>query len=273
MSELVAARSEERGTRRAAVSELVAVQQLWVREMKQMVRRPSRILGFMMQPLMWLFIFGFGIGRGLGVTVNGVPYILFILPGILGMKLLYSGSRAGISVLRDRQAGFLKEVFVAPVRRMSILAGVTSGQVSRSLIQGLLLIGAGFLLGLRVTPLQLLLLLLVMALIGAGLVMLGVAMAWYSDDPTTFATASNLVIFPLFLLSGALFDVSKLPSWFAILVKLNPLTYGVDALRQIALGPSFANFPLYLDIAIIFAYVLIGLSAGSVLLRRAAEEG
>ena len=254
------------------MSELVAVQQLWIREMKQMVRRPSRILGFMMQPLMWLFIFGFGIGRGLGITINGIPYILYILPGILGMKLLYSGSRAGISVLRDRQAGFLKEVFVAPVRRMSILAGVTSGQVSRSLIQGLLLIGAGFLLGLRISPIQLLLLLLVMALIGAGLVMLGVAMAWYSDDPTTFATASNLVIFPLFLLSGALFDVSKLPAWFAILVKLNPLTYGVDALRQIALGPSFANFPLYLDIAIIFAYVLIGLSAGSVLLRRAAEE-
>lgn len=277
MSEFVAARSEERGTRRAAVSELVAVQQLWVREMKQMLRRPSRILGFMMQPLMWLFIFGFGVGKGLGVTMTApdgtsVPYILYILPGILGMKILYSGSRAGISVLRDRQGGFLKEVFVAPVRRMSILAGVTSGQVSRTLIQGILLIGAGFLLGLRISPLQLLLLLLVMALIGAGLVMLGVAMAWYSDDPATFATASNLVIFPLFLLSGALFDVSKLPSWFAVLIKLNPLTYGVDALRQIALGEQWATFPLYLDIAVILAYVLIGLSAGSVLLRRAAEE-
>lgn len=254
------------------MSELVAVQQLWIREMKQMLRRPSRILGFMMQPLMWLFIFGFGLGKSLNITINGLPYILYILPGILAMKLLYSGSRAGIGVLRDRQAGFLKEVFVAPVRRMSILTGVAAGQVSRSLLQGLLLIGAGFLLGLRVTPWQLLLLLLVMALIGIGLVTLGIAMAWYADDPATFATASNLAIFPLFLLSGALFDVSKLPSWFAIFVKLNPLTYGVDALRQIAYGPAFANFPLYLDVAIIFAYVLIGLAAGSMLLRRASDE-
>lgn len=254
------------------MSELVAVQQLWLREMKQMFRRPSRILGFMMQPLMWLFIFGFGIGRGLGITINGVPYILFILPGILAMKQLYSGSRAGISVLRDRQGGFLKEVFVAPVRRMSILAGLTAGAVSRTLIQGLLLIGAGYLLGLRISPVQLLALLVVMALLGAAFVMIAIAMAWYSDDAATFATASNFVIFPIFLLSGALFDVSKLPSWFAIIVKLNPLSYGVDALRQIALGPEFANFPLMYDIAILVAYVLIGLSAGSVLLRRAAEE-
>lgn len=254
------------------MSELVAVQQLWLREMKQMFRRPSRILGFMMQPLMWLFLFGFGLGKGLGITINGVPYILFILPGILGMKILYSGSRAGMSVLRDRQGGFLKEVFVAPVGRMSILAGVAAGQVSRTILQGLFLIGAGYLMGLRMGLGQLLLLVVVMTLLGAALVMVGIAMAWYSDDPATFGTASNFVIFPLFLLSGALFEVSKLPSWFSILVKLNPVTYGVDALRQIALGPSFANFPLALDIAIIFAYVLIGLSAGSVLLRRASNE-
>jgi len=254
------------------MSELVAVQQLWVRELKQMFRRPSRMLGFLMQPLMWLFLFGFGVGKGLGVTVNGTPYILFILPGILGMKLLYGSSRAGMSVLRDRQGGFLKEVFVAPVRRTSILVGVALGQVSRTLIQGLFLIGAGYLMGLRMGLGQLLLLLLVMALVGAALVMVGIALAWYSDDPATFATASNFVILPLFLLSGSLFDVSKLPTWFGVLVKLNPLTYCVDALRQIALGPSFANFPLVLDVLIVFGWLLIGLSAGSLILRRASEN-
>lgn len=257
------------------MSELVAMQQLWLREMKQMFRRPSRILGFMMQPLMWLVLFGLGLGKGLGITIDGVPYILYILPGILAMKLLYSGSRAGIGVLRDRQAGFLKEVFVAPVRRMTILAGVASGQVSRSLIQGLLLIGAGFILGLRVSPVQLLLMLLVMGLIGVALVTIGIAMAWYSDDPATFATASNLAIFPLFLLSGALFPLARLEAaapWLAIPIKLNPLTYGVDALRQIALGAEFGNVPLVYDITIIAACVLIGLSAGSILLRRAAES-
>lgn len=253
------------------MSDLVAVHQLWWREMRQMLRRPGRIVGFLIQPMMWLFIFGFGVGAGLGITVNGLPYILFILPGILGMKMLYSSSRGGISVLRDRQAGFLKEVFVAPVSRMSILLGVASGVVTRAILQGFLLIGAGFLLGLRMSAGQLLLLLLTMALLGFGLVMIAIAVAWLSEDANTFGTASNFIIFPLFLLSGAVFPIAKLPEWMQVIVKFNPLTYGVDALRQIALGEAFATFPLYLDLAMIFSFVLIGLAAGSILLRRAAE--
>jgi ABC-2 type transport system permease protein len=254
------------------MSDVVVVQQLWWREMRQMFRRPLRIASLLIQPMMWLIIFGLGVGRGLGVTVNGVPYILFILPGILGMKMLYSSSRAGVSVLRDRQAGFLKEVFVAPVSRMGILLGVASGVVSRALLQGMLLLGAGYLVGLRVGWAQVALLLLTMALVGFGLIMIAIAVAWYSEDASTFGSAANFVIFPLFLLSGAIFPLDKLPEWLLVIVKLNPLTYGVDALRQIALGEQFAQFPLYLDLAIIVSFVLIGLSAGSMLLRRASES-
>lgn len=254
------------------MSDLVVVQQLWWREMRQMFRRPLRIAGFLLQPLMWLVIFGLGLGRGLGITIQGVPYVLFILPGILGMKMLYSSARAGASILRDRQAGFLKEVFVAPVGRVGILLGVASGAVSRALLQGLLLIGAGYLVGLRLGIGQLALLLLVLSLVGFGLMMLAIALAWVSEDANTFGSASNFVIFPLFLLSGAVFPLERLPAWLLFAVKLNPLTYGVDALRQIALGDAFAHFPLYLDVAIVFSYVLIGLSAGSVLLRRAAAQ-
>ena len=255
------------------MSELIAIQQLWLREMKQMVRRPARIVGLLMQPLIWLFIFGLGVGTALNITIQGLPYILFILPGILGMKMVQSASRAGIGILRDRQAGFLKEVFVAPVRRMTILFGVAAGQVSRAVIQGMLLIAAGFLLGLRVSPWQLLLLILVMTLVGFALVMLGIALAWVSEDATTFGTASNFIVFPMFLLSGGLYQASKLPAWMAIPIRLNPLTYAVDAMRQIALGEQFAHFPLYLDLMVLTALVLIGLSAGSIVLRRAADTG
>ena len=241
--------------------------------MKQMVRRPARIVGLLMQPLIWLFIFGLGVGTALNITIQGLPYILFILPGILGMKMVQGASRAGIGILRDRQAGFLKEVFVAPVRRMTILLGVAAGQVTRALVQGLLLIGAGFLLGLRVTPFQLLMLILVMALVGFALMMMGIALAWVSEDATTFGTASNFIVFPMFLLSGGLYQTSKLPAWMAIPIRLNPLTYAVDAMRQIALGTKFAHFPLYLDLMVLFSLVLIGLSAGSIVLRRAADTG
>lgn len=254
------------------MSDVVVIQQLWWREMRQMFRRPLRILSMLLQPLMWLVIFGLGLGRGLGIEINGVPYVLFILPGILGMKMLYSAARGGGSILRDRQAGFLKEVFVAPVGRVGILLGVAFGTVSRAVLQGLLLIGAGYLVGLRLTPMQLGLLVVMMTLVGLGLVMLAIALAWVSEDANTFGSASNFVIFPLFLLSGAVFPLEKLPEWLLFVVKLNPLTYAVDALRQIALGESFARFPLFLDFAIVLAYLLIGLSAGSVLLRRAASQ-
>lgn len=249
----------------------VAVQQLWWREMRQMLRRPLRIASLMIQPMMWLFLFGFGLGSALDLTVKGYPYILFILPGILGMKMLYSSSRGGISVLRDRQAGFLKEVFVAPVSRMSILFGVSMGVVTRAILQGLLLIGAGAILGLRISLAQLALLVLVMFLIGTALVMIAIAMAWLSEDANTYGSAANFVIFPLFLLSGALFPIERLPAAMQWLVMLNPMSYAVDALRQIALGPETGNFPLFLDIAALFGLMLIGLAAGSTLLRRASE--
>lgn len=255
----------------------VTVGELWHREMRQMYRRPLRIISFFIQPLLWLALFGIGL-RSLGVRPNGYDYVLFILPGILVQRLLSSATRGGMSVLRDRQSGFLREVFVAPVSRGGILMGVTLGVVTRAILEGLLLIGVAYFLGLRlghdpwVFLNKITALIVLMMALGMALVMIGIAVAWMSDDAMTFAVASNWAIFPLSLLSGALYPVSRLPGWLAVLSKANPLTYGVDALRQVCLGDRAGNFPFWLDCTVIAAFVFLGLYLGNTYLRRSSEK-
>lgn len=255
----------------------LAVGLLCKREVVQFLRRPVKIASLFIQPLMWLFLFGFGVRRGLGVEVQGFDYVHFILPGILGMKLLYSSSRGGLSVLRDRQGGFLKEVFVSPVNRMSILLGVSLGVVARAVIQGMLLLTVGVLIGIRFgdTAFEIvgtiLAVILLMTAVGLGLVMIAIAVAWTADDALTYASASNFVIFPLFLLSGAIYPISRLPTWLSIPIRLNPLTYGVDALRQVILGPTAGAFPLMYDVMVIVGFLMVALSLGARYLRRSAD--
>lgn len=256
---------------------LVTVGELWHREMRQMYRRPLRIASFLIQPLLWLALFGLGL-RSLGVRPQGYDYVLYILPGILVQRLLSSASRGGMSVLRDKQSGFLREVFVAPVPRGGILLGVTLGVVTRAVLEGLLLVAVGYFLGLRlghdpwVFANKITALIVLMIAVGMALVMLGIALAWMSDDPMTFGVASNWAIFPLTLLSGALYPVSRLPAWLAAVSKANPLTYGVDALRQVCLGSRAGNFPFWVDVTVIVAFVILGLLLGSYYLSKASTK-
>ncbi|MBU4203664.1 MAG: ABC transporter permease, partial [Acidobacteria bacterium] len=217
-----------------------AITVLWLREMKRFVRAKSRIIGALAMPLFFLGFLGMGFRRmaipGMG---DGVGYLQFLVPGILGMSLLFSSTFGGLSVLWDREFGFLKEIMVAPVSRVSIVLGRIAGGVTTSMIQVLLLFGISFLMGFRLRSLPMLLLALVfMILISVTFLGLGLVFASMMKDMQGFSIVMNFVIFPLFFLSGALYPLDNFPAWLRALSYLDPLTYGIDGIRAALIGYS-----------------------------------
>src|SRR3990172_8878104 len=175
---------------------------LWLREMKKFVRSRSRIAGSLAMPLMFLFFFGFGFS---GISVPGAPqgisYVQFLIPGIIGMALLFSSTFAGLSVLLDRQFGFLKEIMVAPVSRVSIILGRAAGAITTGLIQALAILAISLVFQARaVSVTQLGTLIAFMALTATAFIGLGLIFASKMKDPQGFNIIMNFLILPLFFL-------------------------------------------------------------------------
>jgi len=240
-----------------------AIQVLWLREMKRFLRAKSRIFGALAMPLFFLAFLGLGFNRmkvpGISEEVN---YIRFLVPGILGMSLLFSSTFGGLSVLWDREFGFLKEIMVAPVSRFSIVMGRLAGGVTTSLIQGVLILGLSFLLGFKVSSLLSLLTALVfMVLISITFLGVGLIFASRMKDMQGFNIVWNFVIFPIFFLSGALYPVENFPAVLKYLTFLDPLTYGIDGLRAVLIGVS--SRPVLLDLGLMLFFSLVTISVGA----------
>lgn len=247
---------------------LTAVYVLWLREMKRYLRARSRVLGSLAIPFFFLAFLGLGFNRmpvpGLG---EGTGYIRFLVPGIMGMSLLFQSMFAGLSVLWDREFGFLKEIMVAPVSRVSIVLGRIAGGATTALIQGLLVLAAAHVLGFRIRSLPgLLPALAFMALISATFIGLGLVFASRIKDMQGYSLVMNLVVFPLFFLSGALYPLENLPSWIRALSYLDPLTYGVDGLRATLAGISVR--PPGLDMAIMLGFAALMVTLGAIAFER-----
>ena len=240
-----------------------AIYVLWLREMKRFLRAKSRIVGSLAMPLFFLAFMGLGFRR---ISVPGMTgdmnYVHFLVPGILGMSLLFSSTFGGLSVLWDREFGFLKEIMVAPVTRVSIVLGRIAGGITTALIQGLLILAISFLLGFKVSSLLSLLLVVVfMVLIAVTFLGLGLIFASKMKDMQGFSIVMNFVIFPLFFLSGALYPLENFPVWLRYLSHLDPLTYGVDGLRAALIGISSYSILFNLILMIAFSCVMIVLGA------------
>ncbi len=242
---------------------LTVVYILWLREMKRFFRAKSRVIGTMAMPLLFLVFLGFGFGRmnvpGISQNIN---YINFLVPGIIGMSLLFTSTFAGLSVLWDREFGFLKEIMVAPVSRVSIAVGRIAGGISTSLIQGISILLISILLGFKMKGVfSLLFSILFMALVSATFVAIGLGIASQMKDIHGFSLIMNFLIFPLFFLSGALYPIQNLPGIVRGFSYIDLLTYGVDGLRGFLVGAS--HFPLFLNILIIsvFSFLTILISA------------
>lgn len=238
-----------------------AVYVLWLREMKKFWRARSRLIGTLLMPLFMLAFLGFGFRD---ISLPGLPdslgYSSYLVPGILAMSLLFSASLAGLSLLWDREFGFLKEIMVAPVSRTSIVCGRIAGGASTALLQALLILLVAMLSGFRPqSPQGMLAALGVMILTAMVFIGLGLVFAVNMRDMQGFNLVMSLVVFPVFLLSGAIFPRRNLPFFLPELARLNPLHYGVDGLRAALLGQSEHSLALNLGILALCALTMVGL--------------
>ncbi|TES87063.1 MAG: multidrug ABC transporter permease [Candidatus Aminicenantes bacterium] len=240
-----------------------AIYVLWMREMKRWWRAKSRIVGSLAMPLFFLAFLGLGFRR---MTIPGlsedVGYIRFLVPGIIGMNILFSSTFGGLSVLWDREFGFLKEIMVAPVSRVSIVLGRIAGGATTALIQAVLILAISYIMGFKIINISSIFLAIVfMILIAVTFLGLGLIFASKMRDIQGFSIVMNFVIFPLFFLSGALYPLENFPVWLRYISKLDPLTYGVDGLRAALIGVSSFSIFYNFIFMVIFSSVMILLGA------------
>lgn len=251
------------------MTEIRGLYTLWLREVKRYLRDKLRIVSGIVSPILWLFIFGAGI-RFAGVIGN-LNYQQYLLPGIVGQTLLFTSMFIGISVIWDREFGFMKEILVAPISKVSIFFGKMLGDSTDALIQGIIVLLLGAALGILEDPVMFFQLLPVMMLLTFGFVSLGLTIASFIKNLESYGVVVSFVNLPLFFLSGALFPVSgeNVPEWLQTVSAFNPLTYGVDALRQIALGQEWQPlFPLYYDVMIVVLFDIAMIIIGTLALSR-----
>ncbi|HNV94809.1 MAG: ABC-2 type transporter [Euryarchaeota archaeon ADurb.Bin023] len=216
---------------------LNAIYIIWLRELKKFIRDRSRLVSSIAQPLIWLLLIGTGFGATFG-KVGDLQYIQFMFPGILVMTLLFSSMFSAISIIWDREFGFLKEMLVAPIRRTSIAIGKAIGGASRSTIQGVIILIFSPLIGINMTIQKFLLIVPLMFFIAFTISGIGIIIAARMESFEGFNLIVNFVIMPMFLLSGAIFPISNLPPWLSTIVNINPLSYGVDIMRWVMTGIS-----------------------------------
>jgi ABC-2 type transport system permease protein len=277
---------------------------VWYRDLKRFWRDTPRRVGAFVQPLVYLFLLGTGLQAAFKVFGgSNVKYIKFMFPGILGMTVLFTSVFSAISILWDREFGFLKEVLVSPVPRTSVAIGKILGGASQAMIQGiilLILMFFPFMYGFSLDTLgKALLLIPLTLLLATGMTAIGVAIAANMKSMEGFPMVMNLFLLPLFFLSGAMFPLQGLPGWMTFLTRINPLAYGVDMLRGVALKgvtlasntnvlskipQSFLNsipagvkqqiaklipqmpklqvqrYPMWLDLLVVFGFAAIGIA-------------
>ena len=217
---------------RSLRSELRAIRVVWRRELIRFSRDRLRILTSLIQPFLFLFVLGTGISTLASAGTHGVNFKTFIYPGVLCMAVMFTAMFSAASIVWDREFGFLREMMVAPVRRSSIVLGKVAGGATVATFQGLIVIAIA---GLVEVPyeLGLILELFVLSLLVAfAITAFGVMFAARINQMQSFMALMQMVIMPMFFLSGAMFSVGDLPQWLAILNRLDPLTYAVDPMRR-----------------------------------------
>ena len=238
-----------------------AVWILWLRQLKRYSRSRARIVGSLGQPLLFLFALGFGFGPVFARAGNG-NYLDFVAPGIITMAIVFTAVFGGIEMIWDRQFGFLRETLVAPVPRLAIVIGRTSGGATVALLQGLIVFVVCLLAGLRIhNPLLLPVALAFMGLISVVFTAIGTAIGSVLRDMQGFQLILNFLVLPLFFFSNALFPVAGLPAPLRAAVLLNPLSYGVAGMRQAFNGGI--GFDTATDFAVlgVAGAVLLGISS------------
>ena len=228
---------------------------LWLRQLKRYTRSRARIISSLGQPLIYLLGMGYGLSPVFKQAGMG-SYIQFVTPGLIGMTVLFTSVFSGIELLMDRQFGFLKETLVAPVPRIWMILGRILGGATVAMIQGTLFLAACFIVGFRFDHAGALpVMFLFMALTAVAFTALGSAIGSTLQDMQAFQFVVSFLIMPVFMLSGAIFPLTNLPKALTIATSANPLTYGVDGLRQTLI--SAGHFNLATDFAVLSVFVVL----------------
>ncbi|HUV71403.1 MAG TPA: ABC transporter permease [Clostridia bacterium] len=239
---------------------------LWLRQLKRYSRQWTRIVGSIGQSLFFLLSLGFGLGPIFFEAGRG-DFVQFLVPGVIAMTILFLAVFSGMDVIWDKQFGFLKETLVAPVSRKSIMLGRTLGGATVAVAQGLLVLGLSYFFGFVVFELALIpAAVLFMFLTALLFTSLGTAVASVLEDMQGFQIIINLIVIPIFFLSGAIFPLEGIPRPLQIVAAVNPLSYGVDGLRGTLINESF--FGLQTDLAVLILLSAFLLYLGSYLFNQ-----
>jgi ABC-2 type transport system permease protein len=237
---------------------------LWWREVVRFYRQRARVVGVILSPLLFWVVLGSGFGTSFrsGQGAGQQHYLDYFYPGTLVMIVLFTAIFTMMSVIEDRNEGFLLSVLVAPVPRAAIVLGKVLGGTTLATIQGLIFLVFSPLVGIHMTLASFGLIALTVFLVSFALTALGFAIAWPMDSTQAFHAIINLFLIPLWLLSGALFPLSKASGWIRWLMYANPLTYGVEALRTLMYpeAPSAFSLPASLLTLVLFALFMFGLA-------------
>lgn len=248
---------------------------LWRREVVRFLRQRNRVIGAMASPFLFWLLIGSGVGTSLQSSPDDNTFLTYAFPGTLVLVLLFTAIFATISIIEDRREGFLQSVLVAPVSRAAIVLGKIAGGATLAVGQAVIFLVFAPLIGLTLDPLRVLALVGFLTAIAAALTGMGFAFAWRMQSIQGFHAIMNLVLLPLWVLSGALFPPSGSAPWIRFLIEINPLSYGVAGVRRLLLpdDPSTAHLPslaLCTAITVAFALVTFTLSA---LAARGHTEG
>ncbi len=251
-----------------AVREMIdpeAVWMIWQRDLVRFRRQPTRLYGSIVRSIVWLFALGLGLRQSF-VPVSGMNYTQFIFPGVISMALIFASLQSAISVIWDREFGFLKEVMVAPIPRSSLLLGKALGGASTSTLQGIVVMAFAPLAGVHLTIISVVTAVALMFLTSIAMTSMGLAIAVRMTDFEGFGSLQNMVVMPMYLLSGAMFPTHGLPLWLNAVLVANPLSYGVSAIRGVLL--NYYTHALALDVVVLGGFSVVMLSIAIWLLER-----
>lgn len=239
---------------------------LWLRQIKKYFRSKSRMIGSLAQPLLFLLALGYGFGSVFQKAGEG-NYLNFLAPGIIGMSIIFTAIFSGMEVIWDKQFGFLKETLVAPMSRFNIMIGRTLGGATVATMQGAIVMVISLFFGFHpVSWAAIIPALGIMFLIALLFTSLGTMIASLLNDMQGFQLIMNFLVMPLFFLSGALFPLAGLPKALAVIARLDPLSYGIDAMRTLLINQG--HYGLGIDMIVLSAITLLFLWLGSYFFKK-----
>ena len=244
---------------------------LWTKHMRKSMTSPDEAIGMLIQPILWVVLFGIGMGSLLGAESPGGEdfYINFMLPGIIALTALGGAIGGGTEWLNERLQGIVKEYLVAPIPRMSILMGNALSSMTKSLLQAIVIMIVGVIIGAKLSdnPLGWLGGLLLVAGYGLGFSGIAIAVASKTDSPGGYHMLIFMLNLPLLFLSNALYPLETMPTWMEVAARINPTTYVVTGMRTMtfATGNAVAaidTIPLWLCFVVVAVFLAFGMVLG-----------